>query len=46
MIFYFFRSCQDLLLHYGERLSMEARHGTVEVVDDLVTAYDTEAQES
>ncbi|CAJ1367533.1 unnamed protein product [Effrenium voratum] len=36
---------QDLLLHYGERLSMEARHGTVEVVDDLVTAYDTEAQE-
>jgi hypothetical protein len=25
---------QDVLQHYGQRVTYEARHGTVEVVDD------------
>ena len=36
---------QDLLLHYGDQLELETRHGTVDVVDDLIGEYDTTVQE-
>ena len=36
---------QDVLLHYGEQMSLETRHGTVDVVDDLIGEYESNVQE-
>ena len=36
---------QDVLMHYGERLSLETHHGTVDVVDDVMGEYESTVEQ-
>ena len=36
---------QDILLHYGDQIQLETRHGTVDVVDDVIGECESSVQE-
>eukprot|EP00931_Biecheleriopsis_adriatica_P084389 TRINITY_DN58199_c0_g1_i1.p1 TRINITY_DN58199_c0_g1~~TRINITY_DN58199_c0_g1_i1.p1 ORF type:complete len:156 (+),score=34.02 TRINITY_DN58199_c0_g1_i1:55-468(+) len=36
---------QDILVHYGDEISLETSIGTVDVVDDVIGSYEAEAED-